>query len=204
MVSNAHRDGLKLEDLQQAGAAVTRSLAGPRGEEQRRVPLCAVVQGGGGGGPRRRRPPRQHAAGLRRHRFQAQLPGLDARLYEQLKKKQVALLDAPMTGTPVHANAGELNLMIGGTSRCTIGAFPSSRRWPRTSSTSAEHPRQCGETHQQLPGTGLQCRRGPRRCRWPPRPGWTCRRCSTWSRSAAATAGCGRVRSPPSASGTSP
>jgi 3-hydroxyisobutyrate dehydrogenase-like beta-hydroxyacid dehydrogenase len=35
-------------------------------------------------------------------------------LCETLRAKQVAFLDAPMTGTPVHANAGELNLMIGG------------------------------------------------------------------------------------------
>ena len=41
-------------------------------------------------------------------------PASTRMLYERLKEKQIALLDAPMTGTPVHANAGELNLMIGG------------------------------------------------------------------------------------------
>jgi len=110
----AHRDGLKLEDLQQAGAGVTGSLA-DLGARNSVVCLCvpsskeveAAVLGEGGllGSMQ---------PGSVIIDFSTSYPASTRLLYEQLKAKQVALLDAPMTGTPVHANAGELNLMIGG------------------------------------------------------------------------------------------
>lgn len=110
----AHRDGLKLEDVQQAGAAVTKSLA-DLGAKNSIVCLCvpssreveAAVLGEGGllGSMQ---------PGSVVIDFSTSYPSSTRALYEQLKKKQVALLDSPMTGTPVHANAGELNLMIGG------------------------------------------------------------------------------------------
>ena len=110
----AHRDGLKLEDLQQAGAAVTRSLA-DLGARNSIVCLCVPsskeVEGAvlGEGGLLGSMQPGSVIID-----FSTSYPASTRMLYEQLKAKQVALLDAPMTGTPVHANAGELNLMIGG------------------------------------------------------------------------------------------
>jgi 2-hydroxy-3-oxopropionate reductase len=42
------------------------------------------------------------------------LPASTRMVAERLRERKISMLDAPMTGTPVHANAGELNLMIGG------------------------------------------------------------------------------------------
>ncbi|HYL81956.1 MAG TPA: NAD(P)-dependent oxidoreductase, partial [Candidatus Acidoferrum sp.] len=41
-------------------------------------------------------------------------PASTSMLAERLAAEGIAFLDSPMTGTPVHANAGELNIMIGG------------------------------------------------------------------------------------------
>jgi 3-hydroxyisobutyrate dehydrogenase-like beta-hydroxyacid dehydrogenase len=110
----AHREGLKLDDLAQAGATITTSLP-DLGGKNAVVCLCvpsskeveAAVLGEGGllGGMQ---------AGATTIDFSTSYPASTRMLYEKLKAKRVAFLDAPMTGTPVHANAGELNLMIGG------------------------------------------------------------------------------------------
>jgi 3-hydroxyisobutyrate dehydrogenase-like beta-hydroxyacid dehydrogenase len=110
----AHREGLKLDDLAQAGATITTSLP-DLGGKNTVVCLCvpsskeveAAVLGEGGllGGMQ---------AGSTTIDFSTSYPASTRMLYEKLKAKRVAFLDAPMTGTPVHANAGELNLMIGG------------------------------------------------------------------------------------------
>ena len=120
----AHRDGLKLEDLQQAGATITRSLA-DLGAKNSIVCLCvpssrevevAVLGEGGLLGSMQ--------PGSVIIDFSTSYPTSTRTLYEQLKTKQVALLDSPMTGTPVHANAGELNLMIGGDKPVYDRCFP--------------------------------------------------------------------------------
>ena len=110
----SHRAGLNLDDLKTAGATVTTSLA-EVGETSPRVLLCvpssreveAAILGPEGllG--------RMKTASVLID-FSTSYPTSTRMLAERLKEKQVAFLDAPMTGTPVHANAGELNLMIGG------------------------------------------------------------------------------------------
>jgi 2-hydroxy-3-oxopropionate reductase len=110
----AHREGLKLDDLTQAGATITKSLKELGGSSDR-VLLCvpsskeveAAVLGPEGllGSMK---------AGSIVIDLSTSYPASTRTLYERLKEKQIAFLDAPMTGTPIHANAGELNLMIGG------------------------------------------------------------------------------------------
>jgi 3-hydroxyisobutyrate dehydrogenase-like beta-hydroxyacid dehydrogenase len=110
----AHRDGLALDDLQQAGAVITRSLS-ELGARNTIVCLCvpsskeveAAVLGDGG-------LLANMQPGAVVIDFSTSYPASTKMLCETLRAKQVAFLDAPMTGTPVHANAGELNLMIGG------------------------------------------------------------------------------------------
>ena len=110
----AHRTGLALEDLTQAGARLTTSLK-ELGERNTVVCLCvpssreveAAVLGDSG-----------LLASMQPGSviidFSTSYPTSTKLLYEKLGAKQVAFLDSPMTGSPVHANAGELNLMIGG------------------------------------------------------------------------------------------
>jgi 2-hydroxy-3-oxopropionate reductase len=110
----AHRDGLNLDDITQAGATVTGSLR-ELGAANTRVCLCipsskeveAVVCGTDNLLDSMK-------PGAVLIDLSTSYPASTRMLYERLKEKQIALLDAPMTGTPVHANAGELNLMIGG------------------------------------------------------------------------------------------
>jgi len=110
----AHRDGLALDDLSRAGATVARSL-GEVGEKNPVVMLClpsskeveASVLG---------------PAGLLQSMkpgsviidFSTSLPASTRMLCDRLQERKVSLLDAPMTGSAPQANAGELNLMIGG------------------------------------------------------------------------------------------
>lgn len=120
----AHREGLKLDDVQQAGAAVTRSLA-EVGSKNSVVCLCvpsskeveaAILENDG----------LLHSLqpGSVVIDFSTSYPASTRMLYETLQAKQIALLDAPMTGTPVHANAGELNLMVGGDKAVYDRCFP--------------------------------------------------------------------------------
>jgi 2-hydroxy-3-oxopropionate reductase len=110
----AHREGLNLADLTQAGAAVTKSLR-ELGETNTRVLLCvpsskeveATILGPDGllGSMK---------SGSIVIDLSTSYPASTRTLAERLGERTVALLDAPMTGTPVHANAGELNVMVGG------------------------------------------------------------------------------------------
>jgi 3-hydroxyisobutyrate dehydrogenase-like beta-hydroxyacid dehydrogenase len=110
----AHRAGLNLDDLKAAGATVTTSLA-EVGETSPRVLLCvpaskeveAVILGTPG-------LLESMKPGSVLIDLSTSYPASTRMLAERLAARQVAFLDAPMTGTPVHANAGELNLMIGG------------------------------------------------------------------------------------------
>jgi 2-hydroxy-3-oxopropionate reductase len=110
----AHRAGLNLDDLKQAGATVTTSLA-EVGETSSRVLLCvpaskeveAVILGTPG-------LLQSMKPGSVLIDLSTSYPASTRMLAERLAARQIAFLDAPMTGTPVHANAGELNLMIGG------------------------------------------------------------------------------------------
>jgi len=110
----AHRAGLNLDDLTQAGATVTTSLA-ELGERSARVFLCvpsskeveAVILGTPG-------LLQSMKPGSVLIDLSTSYPASTRMLAERLAARQIAFLDAPMTGTPVHANAGELNLMIGG------------------------------------------------------------------------------------------
>lgn len=110
----AHRAGLNLDDLKQAGATVTTSLA-EVGEMSTRVLLCvpaskeveAVILGTPG-------LLQSMKPGSVLIDLSTSYPASTRMLAERLAARQIAFLDAPMTGTPVHANAGELNLMIGG------------------------------------------------------------------------------------------
>jgi 3-hydroxyisobutyrate dehydrogenase-like beta-hydroxyacid dehydrogenase len=109
-----HRAGLALDDLTQAGAKLTTSLK-ELGERNSVVCLCvpsskeveAAVLGEGGLFS-------SMQPGSVIIDFSTSYPTSTKLLYEKLLAKQVAFMDSPMTGTPVHANAGELNLMIGG------------------------------------------------------------------------------------------
>ncbi len=110
----AHRQGLDLGELTKAGATVTTSYR-ELGERSTAVLLTlpaskdveAVTLGTPG-----------LLGSLREGTVVVDLstsyPGSTRMLAARLMERKVAMLDAPMTGTPVHANAGELNLMIGG------------------------------------------------------------------------------------------
>ena len=110
----AHREGLKLDELVSAGATVTKSLT-EVGEKNSVVMLCvpsskeveAVILGT----PGLLRSMREGSTIID---LSTSLPASTRMLAERLAERKIAFLDAPMTGTPVHANAGELNLMIGG------------------------------------------------------------------------------------------
>jgi 3-hydroxyisobutyrate dehydrogenase-like beta-hydroxyacid dehydrogenase len=110
----AHRDGLKLEGLTKAGAAVTRSMA-ELAEKSTVVmltlPSSKEVEGTilGSAGLLECLKAGSVVADL-----STSYPTSTKMLAAKLKDKGIDMLDAPMTGTPVHANAGELNLMVGG------------------------------------------------------------------------------------------
>lgn len=110
----AHRAGLNLEDLTQAGAGVTTSLT-ELGGTCSRVVLCvpsskeveAAVLGTPG-----------LLQGLKEGSviidFSTSYPASTRMLAARLAARHIAFLDAPMTGSPVNADAAEINLMIGG------------------------------------------------------------------------------------------
>ena len=110
----AHRAGLNLDDLKQAGATVTTSLA-EVGETSSRVLLCVPsskeVEAAILGTPGLLQSMKEGSIIID---LSTSYPASTRMLAERLAAKRIALLDAPMTGTPVHANAAELNIMIGG------------------------------------------------------------------------------------------
>lgn len=110
----AHREGMKLDDLVRAGATVTKSLA-ELGERNPTVILCVPssreVEVAILGTPGLLQSMREGSVIID---LSTSLPASTRMLATRLRERKVEMLDAPMTGTPVHANAGELNLMIGG------------------------------------------------------------------------------------------
>jgi 2-hydroxy-3-oxopropionate reductase len=110
----AHRDGLNLDELTRAGAAVTKSLT-EVGERNPTVMLCLPssreVEAAILGSPGLLQSMR---AGSVIIDLSTSLPASTRMLAARLKERQIDLLDAPMTGSAPQANAGELNLMIGG------------------------------------------------------------------------------------------
>jgi len=110
----AHREGLKLDELVSAGAAVTKSLT-EVGEKNSIVMLCVPsskeVEAAILGTPGLLSSMREGSTIID---LSTSLPASTRMLAAELRQRKIELLDAPMTGTPVHANAGELNLMIGG------------------------------------------------------------------------------------------
>jgi 2-hydroxy-3-oxopropionate reductase len=110
----AHREGLKLDDLTGAGATVTQSLP-ELGQENATVMLCVPsskeVEAAVLGSPGLLQSLREGSVLID---LSTSLPSSTRMLAARLRERRIDMLDAPMTGTPVHANAGELNLMIGG------------------------------------------------------------------------------------------
>ncbi len=110
----AHREGMKLDDLVHAGATVTKSLA-ELGERNPTVILCVPssreVEVAILGTPGLLQSMREGSVIID---LSTSLPASTRMLATRLRERKVEMLDAPMTGTPIHANAGELNLMIGG------------------------------------------------------------------------------------------
>jgi 2-hydroxy-3-oxopropionate reductase len=108
-----HREGLDLKDLQEAGASIVSTLSelGSCPRVMLCVPSSKEVEAAvlGDRGLLASMQP-----GSILIDFSTSYPASTCMLAEKLKAKNIAMLDAPMTGTPVHANAGELNLMIGG------------------------------------------------------------------------------------------
>jgi 3-hydroxyisobutyrate dehydrogenase-like beta-hydroxyacid dehydrogenase len=110
----AHRDGLKLDALTAAGATVTRSLpelAGRCTVAMLTLPSSKEVEATILGSPGLLTSLNPGAVVVD---FSTSYPTSTVMLAAKLRDKGIAMLDAPMTGTPVHANAGELNLMVGG------------------------------------------------------------------------------------------
>jgi 2-hydroxymethylglutarate dehydrogenase len=110
----AHREGLDLKELIEAGAAVTRSMTEvaerstavlltlPTSKEVESViletpGLLTSLK-----------------AGSVVIDLSTSYPGSTRMLATRLKERQIEMLDSPMTGRPAQANTGELNLMVGG------------------------------------------------------------------------------------------
>jgi len=110
----AHREGLKLDDVVGAGATVTKSLT-ELGQKNTTVMLCVPsskeVEAAILGVPGLLQSMREGSVVID---LSTSLPASTRMLAARLRERKIEMLDAPMTGTPVHANAGELNLMIGG------------------------------------------------------------------------------------------
>jgi len=110
----AHREGLKLEDVAGAGATVTKSLT-ELGQKNATVMLCVPsskeVEATILGTPGLVQSMQEGSVVID---LSTSLPASTRMLADRLRERKIGMLDAPMTGTPVQANAGELNLMIGG------------------------------------------------------------------------------------------
>lgn len=110
----AHREGMKLDDLIGAGATVTRSLA-ELGDRSPFVLLCVPsskeVEAAILGTPGLLQSMREGSVLID---LSTSLPASTRMLAARFRERKIDMLDAPMTGTPVHAKAGELTLMIGG------------------------------------------------------------------------------------------
>jgi 3-hydroxyisobutyrate dehydrogenase-like beta-hydroxyacid dehydrogenase len=110
----AHRDGLELSELTAAGATVSRSLeatAKDSGIVMLTVPSSREVEAAVLGTPGLLA---SMPSGSVVVDFSTSYPGSTRMLASRLRGRGIEMLDAPMTGTPVQANSGELNLMVGG------------------------------------------------------------------------------------------
>jgi 3-hydroxyisobutyrate dehydrogenase-like beta-hydroxyacid dehydrogenase len=111
---HAHREGLRLDDLVGAGATVTKSLT-ELGQKNATVMLCVPsskeVEAAILGTPGLVQSMQEGSVVID---LSTSLPASTRMLADRLRERKIGMLDAPMTGTPVQANAGELNLMIGG------------------------------------------------------------------------------------------
>ncbi len=111
---HAHREGMKLDDLVGGGASVTRSLtevAEKNGTIMLCVPSSKEVEAAILGSPGLLQSLREGSVVVD---LSTSLPASTRMLAARLRERKIDMLDAPMTGTPSHANAAELNLMIGG------------------------------------------------------------------------------------------
>jgi 3-hydroxyisobutyrate dehydrogenase-like beta-hydroxyacid dehydrogenase len=110
----AHREGLDLSELTAAGATVERSLeavAAGSGIVMLTVPSSREVEAVVLGAPGLLG---SMPSGSIVVDFSTSYPGSTRMLAGRLKGRGIEMLDAPMTGTPVQASSGELNLMVGG------------------------------------------------------------------------------------------
>ncbi len=110
----AHRDGLDLSDLTAAGATMTRSLEDMAARAtlvMLTVPSSKEVEAAVLGTPGLLNTMQPGSVVVD---FSTSYPGSTRMLAGKLTGRNIALLDAPMTGTPVQANSGDLNLMVGG------------------------------------------------------------------------------------------
>jgi len=110
----AHRDGLDLGDLIAAGGAVTRSLAELAASSTAillTLPTSREVEATILGTPGLRDTLKEGSVVVD---LSTSYPASTARLAARLGERKVDMLDAPMTGRPAQARAGELNLMVGG------------------------------------------------------------------------------------------
>jgi len=114
VIVHAHREGMNLDDLVGAGASVTRSLtevAEKNGTIMLCVPSSKEVEAAILGSPGLLQSMREGSVVVD---LSTSLPASTRMLAARLRERNITMLDAPMTGTPTHANAAELNLMIGG------------------------------------------------------------------------------------------
>jgi 2-hydroxymethylglutarate dehydrogenase len=110
----AHRDGLELQELAQAGAAVTKSMAELAASSTAvllTLPTSREVEATILGAP-------GLLHGLKEGSVVVDLgtssPASTCMLAARLRERKIDMLDSPMTGRPAHARSGELNLMVGG------------------------------------------------------------------------------------------
>jgi len=109
-----HRHGLKLNDLKKLGASVTDSLLQLAKENNTimlTLPSSREVEQLilGKDGLLYNLKPGSVVIDL-----STSLPSSTRMIATKLSEKKIDMLDAPMTGTPVHAQKGELTLMVGG------------------------------------------------------------------------------------------
>jgi len=110
----AHREGLDLSALTAAGASVTRSLEEVASKSRLvflTVPSSKEVEAAVLGAPGLLG---SLAPGSVIVDLSTSFPSSTQMLAAKAKARGIEFLDAPMTGTPVQANSGELNLMVGG------------------------------------------------------------------------------------------
>lgn len=110
----AHRDGMDLGELVRSGASVTKSLteiAEKNTTIMLTVPSSKEVEAVILGSPGLLTSLREGSTVID---LSTSLPASTRMLAARLRERHIEMLDAPMTGGPKQAAAGEVNLMIGG------------------------------------------------------------------------------------------